>query len=166
MDRRLNVDAARSDELIESRGPMWSIVNPAASRAIWTLCLPRKWLAPNAKKYPSGCLRSLIILTTHCSFLLMRSESSSWRYSSFNQSFLIGLCSRFGQSAADLLERASVISSSYRPCSAPSLYRVVHLVGQLGWVDFDLGRSTICLVLLWRMGSWQNLLSKWPISQI
>ena len=29
-----------------------------------------------------------------------------------------------------------------------TLYRAVHLVGQLGWVDFDLGCSTICPVFL------------------
>ena len=58
--------------LIESPGPMWSMVKPAFSRAIWTLCLPRKWLAPKAKKYRFGFLffSKLIIFTTHCSFRL------------------------------------------------------------------------------------------------
>ena len=32
------------------------------------------------------------------------------------------------------------------------LYRVVHLARWLGWVDFDLGCSTLCLVLLGRTG--------------
>ena len=35
-----------------------------------------------------------------------------------------------------------------------NMYRVVHLFGQLGWVDFDFGCSTLCLVLLGLMGSW------------
>ena len=37
-------------------------------------------------------------------------------------------------------------------------YREVHLLADLGWVDFDCGCSTFCLVLLGLMGSWQN----WP----
>ena len=40
-------------------------------------------------------------------------------------------------------------------------YRVTHLLANLGWVDFDFGCSTLCLVLLGLMGSWQNWLSSW-----
>ena len=39
--------------------------------------------------------------------------------------------------------------------------RVGHLVGQLGWLNFDLGCPTICPVLLRLMGNWQNWLSSW-----
>ena len=35
------------------------------------------------------------------------------------------------------------------------MYRLVHL---LGWIDFDFGYSTFCLVLLGLMGSWQKWL--------
>ena len=38
-------------------------------------------------------------------------------------------------------------------------YREGNLLGYLGWVDFDIGCSTICLILLGVMGSWQNWLS-------
>ena len=37
-------------------------------------------------------------------------------------------------------------------------YRAVHLLGGLGWVDFDFGCSTLCLVLTGLMGNW---LSTW-----
>ena len=33
--------------------------------------------------------------------------------------------------------------------------------GILGWVDFDLGCSAHCLVLIGLMGSWQKWLSSW-----
>ena len=34
-------------------------------------------------------------------------------------------------------------------------------IAGLGWVDFDFGCSTFCLVLLRLMGSWQKWLSRW-----
>ena len=34
------------------------------------------------------------------------------------------------------------------------LYRVTHLLANLGWVYFDFGCSTLCLVLPWLMGNW------------
>ena len=40
-------------------------------------------------------------------------------------------------------------------------YRVTHLLANLGWVDFDLGCSTLCLVLPGLMGNWQSWLSSW-----
>ena len=40
-------------------------------------------------------------------------------------------------------------------------YREVHLLADLGWVNFDFGSSTFCLVLLGLMGSWQNWLCGW-----
>ena len=40
-------------------------------------------------------------------------------------------------------------------------YREVHLLANLGWVDFDFGCSTLCLVLPGLMGYWQNWLSSW-----
>ena len=36
------------------------------------------------------------------------------------------------------------------------LYRVNHLLANLGWVDFDFACSTLCLVLPGLMGNWQN----------
>ena len=42
-----------------------------------------------------------------------------------------------------------------------ALYRVAHLLANLGWVDFDFGCSTLCLVLLGLMGNWQKWLSSW-----
>ena len=42
-----------------------------------------------------------------------------------------------------------------------ALYRVAHLLANLGWVDFDFGCSTLCQVLPGLMGKWQNLLSSW-----
>ena len=41
------------------------------------------------------------------------------------------------------------------------MYRVVHLVRQLGWVDFYFVCSTFSLVLLGLMGNWQKWLSSW-----
>ena len=40
-------------------------------------------------------------------------------------------------------------------------YSEVHLLADLGWVDFDFGSSNFCLVLLGLMGSWQNWLCGW-----
>ena len=44
--------------------------------------------------------------------------------------------------------------SPYPPCTGWSIWSD-------NWVDFDLGRSTICLLLLGLMGSWQNWLRSW-----
>ena len=41
------------------------------------------------------------------------------------------------------------------------LYRVTHLLANLGWVDFDFDCSTLCLVLPGLMENWQNWLSSW-----
>ena len=41
------------------------------------------------------------------------------------------------------------------------LYRVTHLLANLGWVDIDFGCSTLCLILPGLMGNWQNWLSSW-----
>ena len=38
-------------------------------------------------------------------------------------------------------------------------YRVTHILANLGWVDFDFGYSTLCLVLPRLMGNWQKWLS-------
>ena len=37
-------------------------------------------------------------------------------------------------------------------------YRVTLVVAYLGWVDYNFGHSSVCLVLLWQMGIWQNRL--------
>ena len=42
-----------------------------------------------------------------------------------------------------------------------SIFRVTHLLANLGWVDFEFGCSTLCLVLPGLMGKWQNWLSTW-----
>ena len=34
------------------------------------------------------------------------------------------------------------------------------MVADLGWVDYDLGHSIVCLLLLGQMGVWQNRLVK------
>ena len=41
------------------------------------------------------------------------------------------------------------------------VYRVTLVIGDMGWVDFDLGNSTVCLVLLGQMEIWQNWLGSW-----
>ena len=41
------------------------------------------------------------------------------------------------------------------------MYREVHLLADMGWVEFDFGSSTFCLVLLGLMGSLQNWLCGW-----
>ena len=41
------------------------------------------------------------------------------------------------------------------------IYKVAHLAGLLGWVDFDFDCSTFCLVLLGLMGKRQKKLSNW-----
>ena len=41
------------------------------------------------------------------------------------------------------------------------MYKVTHLLANLGCVDFDLGCSTLCLVLPGLMGNWQKWLSSW-----
>ena len=41
------------------------------------------------------------------------------------------------------------------------LYRVTHLLANLGWVDCDFACSTLCLILPGLMGNWQNWLSSW-----
>ena len=41
------------------------------------------------------------------------------------------------------------------------LYRLTHLLMNLGWVDFNFGCYTLCLVLPGLMGNWQNWLSCW-----
>ena len=35
------------------------------------------------------------------------------------------------------------------------LYRVTLVVAYMGWVDYDFGHSSVCLVLLGQMGIWQ-----------
>ena len=37
-------------------------------------------------------------------------------------------------------------------------YRVTLVVAYLGWVDYDFGHSSVCLVLLGQMGIWQKRL--------
>ena len=41
------------------------------------------------------------------------------------------------------------------------LYRVAHLVANLGWVDFKFDCSTVCLILPGLMGVWQKRLGSW-----
>ena len=41
------------------------------------------------------------------------------------------------------------------------LYRVAHLVADLGWVDLDFECSTVCPIMSGLMGIWQKELSKW-----
>ena len=41
------------------------------------------------------------------------------------------------------------------------LYRVAHLVADLGWVDLDFECSTVCPIMSGLMGIWQKGLSKW-----
>ena len=41
-----------------------------------------------------------------------------------------------------------------------ALYRVTMVVGDMGWVDYDFGQSTICRVLPRQMGDWHNRLGK------
>ena len=38
--------------------------------------------------------------------------------------------------------------------------RVTLVVAYLGWVDHEFGHSSVCLVLPWQMGIWQNRLVK------
>ena len=38
------------------------------------------------------------------------------------------------------------------------IYRVTLVVAYLGWVDYEFGKSSVCLVLLGQMGAWQNRL--------
>ena len=40
------------------------------------------------------------------------------------------------------------------------IFRVTHLLANLGWVDLDFGCQTLCLVLPGLMGNWQNWLGK------
>ena len=42
-----------------------------------------------------------------------------------------------------------------------SHYRVIHLLCDLGWVEFDISCSTVCPVLLGLMGIWQKWLGSW-----
>ena len=46
-----------------------------------------------------------------------------------------------------------------------NLYRVAHLLVNLGWVDFDLVCSPLCLALPGLMGNWQKWLSSRDIAQ-
>ena len=41
------------------------------------------------------------------------------------------------------------------------IYRVAHLVLNLGWVDLKFDYSTVCLILPGLMGVWQNRLGSW-----
>ena len=41
------------------------------------------------------------------------------------------------------------------------LYRVAHLVANLGWVDLNFDYSTVCLILPGLMGVWQKRLGSW-----
>ena len=43
----------------------------------------------------------------------------------------------------------------------PRVYKATHLLANLGWVDFDFGFPTLCLVLPGLMRNWQNWLSSW-----
>ena len=45
--------------------------------------------------------------------------------------------------------------------SYKQLCRETHLLAHLGWVDFESGCSTLCLVLPGLIGNWQNWLSSW-----
>ena len=57
---------------------------------------------------------------------------------------------------------ATPSSASRPPKSFPlRLYRVTHLLVNLGWVDFNFGCYTLCLVLPGPMRNWQNWLSCW-----
>ena len=42
-----------------------------------------------------------------------------------------------------------------------TLFRVTLVIADLGWVDYDLGYSIVCLVLLGQMGIWQNWPGNW-----
>ena len=44
-----------------------------------------------------------------------------------------------------------------------ALYRVAHLVADLGWVDLDIECSTVCPILPKLMGIWQKRLDKCAI---
>ena len=52
-------------------------------------------------------------------------------------------------------------SPALDPISFAGLYRVTHLLANLGWVDLDFDCSTLCLVLPGLLGNWQNWLSSW-----
>ena len=67
---------------------------------------------------------------------------------------LYGTCNAIGVSLTSLSENGSSYIQRSRS------YRVTHLQANLGWVDFDLGCSTLCLVLPGLMGNWQNWLSR------
>ena len=41
------------------------------------------------------------------------------------------------------------------------MYRVAHLVANLGWVDLNFDYSTVCLILPGLMGVWQKRLGSW-----
>ena len=41
------------------------------------------------------------------------------------------------------------------------MYRVAHLVANLGWVDLNFDYSTVCLILPGLMGVWQKWLGSW-----
>ena len=59
------------------------------------------------------------------------------------------------------LHRASAFIRQNASGIREVLYREVHLLANFGWVDFDFGCSTLCLVLPGLMGNWQNWLSSW-----
>ena len=44
-----------------------------------------------------------------------------------------------------------------------ALYRVAHLLANLGWVDFDFGCSTLCLFLPGLMRNWLIWMSRWAV---
>ena len=48
-----------------------------------------------------------------------------------------------------------------RNISVCTAYRVTLVVAHLGWVNYDFGHSTVCLVLLGQMGIWHNWLYSW-----
>ena len=41
------------------------------------------------------------------------------------------------------------------------MYRVTHLLANLGWVVMDFDCSTVCPILLGLVGIWQKWLSSW-----
>ena len=49
----------------------------------------------------------------------------------------------------------------YYPAGVGTLYRVAHLVANLGWVDLNFDYSTVCLILPGLMGVWQKRLGSW-----
>ena len=60
-----------------------------------------------------------------------------------------------------VLIQVKYVDPSALNCKLSVVYRVTHLLANMGWVGLDFGCSTLCLVLPGLMGYWQNWLSSW-----